>query len=48
MPVVCLRCCRVVRDVYLPETRAWLAEYPFVDRGAFLALVQQLKKEEVI
>jgi len=39
---------RAVRDVYLPESGAWLADYPFVDRGAFLALVRQLRDEGAI
>lgn len=27
---------KVVRELYLPESGLWLAEYPFVERGAFL------------
>lgn len=27
---------QVVREVYLPESGLWLAEYPFVDRSMFL------------
>ena len=35
---------RAVKDIYVPESGVWLAEYPFVDRGAFLSVMQQVER----
>mmetsp|Transcript_1653 Transcript_1653/g.3647 ORF Transcript_1653/g.3647 Transcript_1653/m.3647 type:complete len:413 (-) Transcript_1653:2110-3348(-) len=37
-----LRCFKAVRDVYLPATREWFCEYPFVSRPAFRAIANKV------
>ena len=36
--------CSAVKDVYLPQSRVWLADYPFIDRGAFLSVLGSLER----
>lgn len=35
---------QVIREVYLPQSGLWLAEYPFVDRGVFLDLSLNIER----
>ena len=42
---------QVVREVYLPESGLWLADYPFVDRNAFLDLslaVERARQQQTV
>ncbi|GMH44393.1 hypothetical protein BSKO_12345 [Bryopsis sp. KO-2023] len=36
---------KVVREVFLPETRGWLSDYPFVDRDVFVRLSYQISQQ---
>ena len=36
---------QVVREVYLPRLRCWLAEYPFIDRFEFIKILNTLQSE---
>lgn len=36
---------QALKEVYLPESGVWLADYPFVNRAAFLAVSLDLERE---
>jgi len=37
--------CQALKEVYLPESGVWLADYPYVNRTAFLAVSLDLERE---
>lgn len=36
---------QALKEVYLPESGVWLADYPYVSRAAFLATSLDLERE---
>ena len=39
-----------MRELYLPQSALWLADYPFVDRGSFLDIslgIERMRQEEM-
>ena len=36
---------QALKEVYLPESGVWLADYPYVNRAAFLATSLDLERE---
>jgi len=36
---------KALKEAYLPESSLWLADYPYVDRDAFLDLSLQIERE---
>lgn len=39
-----LRTFKVIRELYLPQSRFWLSDYPFINRRAFLTLSAAFRK----
>ncbi|CAD7702972.1 unnamed protein product [Ostreobium quekettii] len=37
---------KVVREVFLPQLRCWLSEYPFIDRFEFVKVLNALLREQ--
>ncbi len=43
--IICCHCSKVVRELYLPESGMWLADYPFVDRNTFLDISLRIEEQ---